>query len=145
MNLPAVPSRPQVNTRPCLWRSEKIQDRHLERLAIVYVRQSTIQQTVRNQESTRLQYSLKERVGVLGWHPDRIFVIDDDVGLSGGTAEARLGFQRLVAEVGLDHVGLICGVEMSRLARSCKDWYQLLEVCALPGSTIKVLGMTRHP
>ena len=62
-----------------------------------------------------------------GWSRDRVVIIDDDLGQSGQSAEGRLGFQRLLAEVALDHVGLILGLEMSRLARSCKDWHQLLE------------------
>ncbi len=78
-----------------------------------------------------MQYGLVYRAQDLGWRPDRIQVIDEDQGLSGGTAEGRPGFQRLLAEVGLDHVGLVLGIEMSRLARSCKDWYQLLELCAI--------------
>src|SRR6185312_9758354 len=71
------------------------------------------------------------RAIALGWTSDRILVIDEDQGKSGATAEGRLGFQRLLAEVGLDHVGLILGLEMSRLARSCKDWHQLIELCAI--------------
>ncbi|MDN3030525.1 MAG: recombinase family protein [Candidatus Tisiphia sp.] len=82
-------------------------------------------------ESTKLQYNLVERAYDLGWSADKVLVIDDDLGQSGATAEGRPGFQRLVAEVGLDHVGIVLGIEVSRLARSCKDWYQLLEVCAL--------------
>ena len=112
-------------------RSNKIDPRHLERLAVVYVRQSTTQQTLHNTESTKLQYGLTERAMSLGWPRDRIVIIDDDLGRSGATAEGRPGFQRLVAEVGLDHVGLILGIYMSRLAGSCRDWYQLLEVCAI--------------
>ena len=114
----------------------KIMSRHYERLAMIYVRQSTPQQMVRNQESTRMQYGLAERARGLGWPRERIVVIDDDLGRSGATAEGRPGFQRLVAEVGLDHVGVILGVEMSRLARSCRDWHQLLEVCAIFGTLI---------
>jgi DNA invertase Pin-like site-specific DNA recombinase len=109
----------------------KIAPRHLDRQAIVYVRQSTAQQLTRHQESTRLQYGLVDRALALGWTRDRVEVIDDDLGCSGASVEGRLGFQRLVAEVGLDHVGIILGIEMSRLARSCRDWHQLLEVCAL--------------
>ncbi len=116
--------------------SHKIASRHQERLAMVYVRQSTVQQTVRHQESTRMQYGLVERALGMGWPRDRVMVIDDDLGRSGASAEGRPGFQRLVAEVGLDHVGLILGVEMSRLARSCRDWHQLLEVCAIFGTLI---------
>jgi DNA invertase Pin-like site-specific DNA recombinase len=114
----------------------KVGPRHLDRLAVVYVRQSTVQQTMRHQESTRMQYGLVERAHDFGWPNDRILVVDDDQGRSGATADGRPGFQRLVAEVGLDHVGLILGVEMSRLARSCRDWHQLLEVCAIFGTLI---------
>jgi DNA invertase Pin-like site-specific DNA recombinase len=111
--------------------SEKILRRHRDRLAIVYIRQSTVQQVERHQESTRLQYALVERAFDLGWARESIVVVDDDLGRSGTTIEGRLGFQRLVAEVGLGRVGLVLGVEMSRLARSNRDWHQLLEICAL--------------
>jgi excisionase family DNA binding protein len=110
---------------------EKIDRQHRERLAIVYIRQSTVQQVERHQESTRLQYALVDRAIQFGWSRETIVVIDDDLGRSGATIEGRLGFQRLVAEVGLGNVGLVLGVEMSRLARSCRDWHQLLEICAL--------------
>ncbi len=109
---------------------DKLDVHHLERLAVVYVRQSTVQQVLDHQESTRLQYGLSQRAEALGWATERILVIDEDLGKSGSSAEGRSGFQRLVSEVSLNHVGLILGVEMSRLARSCKDWHQLLEVCA---------------
>lgn len=112
-------------------RSEKVQPWHRDRLAVVYVRQSTAQQVLDHQESTRLQYGLAERAQALGWPETRILVINDDLGKSGASAAGRAGFQRLVSEVSLDHVGLILGVEMSRLARSNKDWHQLLELCAL--------------
>lgn len=112
-------------------RSDKLQPWHYDRLAVVYVRQSTPQQVLAHQESTRLQYGLVERAEALGWARDRILVIDDDLGRSGTTVDGRTGFQRLVSEVSLDHVGLILGIEMSRLARSNKDWHQLLELCAL--------------
>jgi DNA invertase Pin-like site-specific DNA recombinase len=111
--------------------SEKILRRHRERLAIVYIRQSTVQQVERHQESTRLQYALVERAFDLGWARASIVVVDDDLGRSGATIEGRLGFQRLVAEVGLGRVGVVLGVAMSRLARSNRDWHQLLEICAL--------------
>ena len=111
--------------------SDKIQRRHRDRLAIVYIRQSTVQQLERNQESTRIQYALVDRAYDFGWAREAIVIIDDDLGRSGATTEGRVGFQRLVAEVGLGHVGLVLGVEMSRLARSCRDWHQLLEICAL--------------
>jgi DNA invertase Pin-like site-specific DNA recombinase len=105
--------------------SGKILSRHLQRLAVVYVRQSTVQQVMDHRESTHLQYGLANRAVALGWPEQRVLVIDEDLGKSGSSAEGREGFARLVAEVGLDHVGLILGVEMSRLARSSKDWHQL--------------------
>lgn len=126
-------------------RSEKILPVHLERLAMVYVRQSTLQQVLEHQESTRLQYGLVNHAQALGWSAERILVIDEDLGKSGTTAEGRTGFQRLVAEVSLNHVGLIVGVEMSRLARSSKDWHQLLEVCALFGTLIADLDGLYDP
>jgi len=112
-------------------RAEKLHPWHRERLAVVYVRQSTPQQVLDHQESTRLQYGLVGRAQALGWATDRVLVIDDDQGKSGVSAVGRMGFQQLVSEVSLDHVGIIFGVEMSRLARSNKDWHQLLELCAL--------------
>jgi len=116
--------------------SQKMLGRHLDRLAVVYVRQSTLQQVERHQESTRLQYGLVERAIQLGWPRSQVLVIDEDLGRSGASAEGRPGFQRLVAEVGLDHVGLVLGIEMSRLARSCRDWHQLLDTCAVFGTLI---------
>ena len=109
--------------------SGKIKAQHLNRKAIIYIRQSTLQQVQRHQESTRLQYGRADKAVLLGWPRCDIEVIDDDPGCSGSTIAGRQGFQRLVAEVGLDHVGL--GLEMSRLSRSSRDWYQLLEVCAI--------------
>jgi DNA invertase Pin-like site-specific DNA recombinase len=109
----------------------KIQGHHRDRLAIIYIRQSTLQQVEKHNESTKLQYALVDKAYELGWPANRVIVIDDDLGRSAANAEGRPGFQRLVAEVGLDRVGIVLGIEMSRLARSCKDWYQLLEVCAL--------------
>ena len=95
------------------------------------MRQSSLHQVERLQESTQLQYGLVNHAERLSWPRERILVIDDDLGLSGASSAERLGFQRLLTEVALDHVGVILGVDMSRLARSCKDWYQLLELCAL--------------
>ena len=125
--------------------AEKLTPEHLGRLAIVYVRQSTLQQVVDHQESTRIQYGLVNRAAAWGWSADRIVVIDEDQGKSGASAEARSGFQRLVTEVGLNHVGLILGVDMSRLARCSKDWHQLLEICALFGTAIADLDGIYNP
>jgi DNA invertase Pin-like site-specific DNA recombinase len=109
----------------------KVRPRHLDRLAVVYVRQSTAQQVACNRESTDLQYQLRQRAVALGWADDRVLVIDEDQGVSGSAVENRPGFQRLLAEVSLGHVGVVFGREVSRLSRSCRDWHQLLELCAL--------------
>jgi DNA invertase Pin-like site-specific DNA recombinase len=89
-----------------------------------------------NRESTARQYDLKRQAQVLGWAADQIVVIDEDLGLSGATANNRNGFQRLVAEVGLGRVGVVMGLEVSRLARSSTDWHRLLEICALADTLI---------
>src|SRR5882724_9906545 len=112
-------------------RSPKIQDRHTAQLALVYVRQSSPQQVLEHRESRERQYALAEHAVALGWPKDRVLVIDEDQGQSGKTAECRIGFQRLVAEVTMNHVGLILGLEVSRLARSDKDWHDLYELCAI--------------
>ena len=106
--------------------SEKIQPHHRDRLAVVYIRQSSPQQVERHQESARLQYALVDYALLLGWERERISVIDEDQGRSGASSEGRPGFQKLFADVGLGRVGLVLGVEMSRLARSCCDWHQLI-------------------
>ena len=125
--------------------SGKIQGHHRDRQAVVYVRQSTLQQVARHQESTRLQYGLVDRAVSLGWPRTQVVVIDDDLGKSGSSAEGRPGFQRLVAAVSLEQVGIVLGIEMSRLARSCRDWHQLLEVCALFGTLIGDLDGVYDP
>lgn len=112
-------------------RSEKIAEHHLQRRALVYVRQSTQQQVLEHRESTARQYALVDRAVALGWPPAAVEVIDEDQGVSGSSIEGRGGFQRLLAEISADRVGLIIGLEMSRLARSCKDWHALLELCAI--------------
>jgi DNA invertase Pin-like site-specific DNA recombinase len=137
-------SLPHV-TEEWRWYTEKILPRHFERLAVVYVRQSTMQQVLDHQESTRLQYGLVRRAVAWGGPETRVLVIDEDLGRSGTSVEGRHGFQRLVAEVGMDHVGVILGVEMSRLARSSKDWHQLLEICALFGTLIADLDGIDDP
>src|SRR5262245_16063823 len=116
--------------------SQQITARHLQRLACLYVRQSTLQQVFTNTESTARQYALRERAVALGWPAEQILIIDQDLGQSGASAADRAGFQRLVAEVGLGKVGLVLGLEVSRLARSSSDWHHLLEICALTGTLI---------
>ena len=111
--------------------SALIQPTHLARRAYVYIRQSSLAQVQAHQESTALQYHLVQRAQDLGWPPDQVSVIDDDLGQSAGSTHLRPGFQQLAAEVSLGHVGLVLGIEVSRLARSCTDWHRLLELCAL--------------
>jgi DNA invertase Pin-like site-specific DNA recombinase len=111
--------------------THKIRPRHLDRLAVVYIRQSTPQQVLSNRESADLQYQLRRRAVEFGWAESRVLVIDDDQATSGQWIEGRLGFQHLLGEVALGHVGVVFGREMSRLARSCKDWHQLIELCAI--------------
>jgi len=123
-------------SRQSVWLSSKVHARHLDRQAVVYVRQSSARQVTENRESTEMQYRLGERAVALGWSDSRVLVIDDDLGQSGQSVAGRPGFQRLLAEVGLDHVGIILGLEMSRLARSCRDWHQLLELCAVFGTLL---------
>jgi len=122
---------PREPTRHCVVASTKIATRHLAKLAIVYVRQSSTRQVRENVESTQLQYGLVDRAREYGWPSERIEVIDDDLGVSGQSLEGREGFQRLLAEISLGHVGIVFGIEMSRLARNCRDWHQLLELCAV--------------
>jgi DNA invertase Pin-like site-specific DNA recombinase len=116
--------------------SAKIQGTHQERMAYVYVRQSTPHQVVEHRESTERQYHLRERAIGLGWAPGRVEIIDEDQGRSGSTAVHRTGFQRLVSEVGMGKVGLVLMLEASRLARNNSDWYRLIEICGLSGTLI---------
>jgi DNA invertase Pin-like site-specific DNA recombinase len=109
----------------------KVEAHHRDRVAVVYVRQSTLRQIAENTESAKLQYALVERAVALGWVRSRVVVIDEDTGSSASGKQERPGFTRLVSEVGLGHVGVVLGSEMSRLARSGRDWHQLLELCAL--------------
>jgi DNA invertase Pin-like site-specific DNA recombinase len=109
----------------------KIRPDHLERRAFVYVRQSTFMQVREHTASTARQYDLVQRACDLGWTRPSITVIDQDQGCSGASATGRDGFQFLIAEVGLGHAGAVLCLEASRLARSCSDWYRLLEICAL--------------
>jgi DNA invertase Pin-like site-specific DNA recombinase len=112
---------------------QKIRPEHLDRAAIVYVRQSSRQQVLDHSESTRLQYALAERAVVLGWARSQVAVIDEDLGVSAATADSRKGFARLVTEVTMGRAGIVLGIEMSRLARTGRDWHQLLELCSLSG------------
>jgi DNA invertase Pin-like site-specific DNA recombinase len=109
--------------------SELVTTRHLGCKAVIYIRQSTPQQVLSNQESLRLQYALCHRAQELGWHDADIEVIDADLGRSGATSTQREGFKDLIARVTLGEVGIILSYEVTRLARNCSDWYPLLDLC----------------
>lgn len=104
---------------------------HLERRAFIYVRQSTLFQVREHTARTARQYALVQRARDLGWAPEQITVIDQDHGRSGASTTGRVGFQALMADVGLGQAGAVLSLEVSRLARSSSDWYRLLEICAL--------------
>ncbi len=123
----------------------KIQAQHYERIAYVYVRQSTPWQVMENRESTERQYHLRERAVQLGWPASHVEVIDEDQGRSGSTAAHRSGFQRLVTEVGLGKVGIVLMLEASRLARNNSDWYRLIEICGLTSTLIGDEGAVYSP
>ena len=114
----------------------KILPLHLERQAYVYIRQSSMGQVRENLESQDLQYQLGHRAHALGWHPDQVTVIDDDLGKSAVSTSHRHGFQSLVSAVALGHVGIILVTDVSRLARNCGDWYQLLDLASLYNTLI---------
>ena len=109
--------------------SDTIRSDHLERLAVVYIRQSSPNQVLAHQESLRLQYGLADRARAYGWDDDHVHVIDCDLGLTARTAQGRHGFQELVTLVTLEQVGVIFAYDVTRLARNCTDWYQLLDLC----------------
>jgi DNA invertase Pin-like site-specific DNA recombinase len=107
--------------------SEKIKPHHLERKAILYIRQSSAYQVSNNTESQKLQYAMQERLRQLGWHD--IDIVDDDLGRSAAGTVTRAGFERMVAEVCLGQVGAVAAREVSRFARNSREWQRLVEVC----------------
>src|SRR5258708_34591332 len=109
--------------------SDKIRPHHLERKAILYVRQSSPQQVVHNREGSALQYAMRDRLMALGW--SEIEVIDDDLGRSAAGGVRRAGVERMVAEVCLGKVGAVAAREVSRFARNSRDWQQLIKMSPL--------------
>ena len=107
--------------------SDKVRPHHLERKALLYVRQSSAHQVLHNRESSALQDAMRDRLTALGW--SEIEVIDDDLGRSAAGGVQRAGFERMVAEVCLGKVGAVCAREVSRFARNSRDWQQLIEMC----------------
>jgi DNA invertase Pin-like site-specific DNA recombinase len=117
-------------------RSELVSPHHIERKALIYIRQSSPHQVLTNQESLQLQYALHHRALELGWRAEDIELIDHDLGLTAAFASHRSGFQQLVTKVSLGQVGIILSVEVTRLSRNCSDWYPLLDVCGYRGCLI---------
>jgi len=114
----------------------KIADRHLSREACIYIRQSTMGQVRFNQESTERQYNLVSKAEALGWSPQRIRILDRDLGQSGAQTTNREDFKTLVSDVAMGQVGAIFSLEASRLARSNQDWHRLLELCAITSTLV---------
>jgi DNA invertase Pin-like site-specific DNA recombinase len=122
--------------------TDKVRPHHLERKALLYVRQSSAHQVLHNRESSALQYAMRDRLTALGW--SEIEVIDDDLGRSAAGGVQRAGFERMVAEVCLGKVGAVCAREVSRFARNSRDWQQLIEMCRVV-DTVLVDQETVYP
>jgi hypothetical protein len=125
--------------------SSKIKPSHLQREAYVYIRQSTPGQVEHNRESTARQYALADKAQQLGWPTQQVVIVDEDLGLSGSGTDKRSGFARLTSEVALAHVGIVLGLEVSRLARNNADWYRLLELCGVTDTLIGDNDGVYHP
>src|ERR1700740_2447379 len=123
----------------------KVRLSHTRRSAFVYIRQSSPSQVEKNRESTARQYALVEKACELGWAKEQVIVIDEDLGLSGSGSAKRSGFARMTAEVALGHVGIVLGLEVSRLARNNADWYRLLDLCGLTDTLIGDADGIYHP
>jgi DNA invertase Pin-like site-specific DNA recombinase len=123
----------------------KIKPSHIQRAAVVYVRQSTTSQVEHHRESTARQYALAERAQQLGWTNEQVILIDEDLGLSGAAVAKRTGFTRLTSEVALGRVGIVLGLEVSRLARNNADWYRLLDLCGITDTLIGDGDGLYHP
>jgi len=123
----------------------KIKPSHTQRAAYVYIRQSTPGQVEHNRESTARQYALADRACQLGWPRELVVIVDEDLGLSGSGTDKRSGFTRLTSEVALAHVGIVLGLEVSRLARNNADWYRLLELCGVTDTLIGDNDGVYHP
>lgn len=123
----------------------KIRPSHLTRDAFIYIRQSSASQVENNRESTARQYALAERACQLGWSKEQIVIMDEDLGLSGASTDKRSGFARLISAVALANVGIVLGLEVSRLARNNAGWYRLLELCGITDTLIGDNDGIYHP
>src|SRR5246127_2095238 len=125
--------------------SGKVKLSHTRRAAFVFIRQSSPSQVEYNRESTARQYALVEKACELGWAKEQVIVVDEDLGLSGSGSVQRSGFARMTAEVALGHVGIVLGLEVSRLARNNADWYRLLDLCGITDTLIGDSDGIYHP
>ena len=125
--------------------SSKVKPSHIHRVAFVYVRQSSPAQVEYHRESTARQYALAEKAGQLGWAQEQVIVIDEDLGVSGSGFAERSGFARMIAEVALGHVGIVFGLEVSRLARNHADWYRLFDLCSITDTLVGDSDGLYHP
>lgn len=125
--------------------NSKITADHLRRGAIVYVRQSSSTQVENNRESTARQYHLAERAVEFGWPRAQVKVVDEDLGISGSGLTDRAGFARMISEVALGQIGIVLGLEVSRLARNNADWYRLLDLCGVTNTLIGDADGIYHP
>src|ERR1700733_8378895 len=131
MRLKPAKTRSRPMTDP-----SKIKPSHTQRAAFIYIRQSSPSQVEHNRESTARQYALADRAGHLGGANEQGGVIDEDLGMYGSRTDRRSGFARLTSEVAVAHVGIVLGLEVSRLARNNADWYRLLEMCGITDTLI---------
>ena len=125
--------------------NSKVKSKHTRRAAVVYIRQSHPSQVENNRESTARQYALVEKAIALGWAKNQVITIDEDLGVSGKVFVKRSGFDHLNAEVALGRVGILLGLEVSRLARSNADWYRLLDMCAITDTLLADSDGVYHP
>lgn len=114
---------------------ERVTTEHRGKLAYIYVRQFSVNQMRHHQESTELQHRLVDRAVALDWPQERVHVIDEDLDKSGAGTVERVGFKKLIAEIGLGSAGLVISLDASRLARNNRDWHQLLDLCRCSASS----------
>jgi len=125
--------------------ASKVKPSHIQRAAFVYIRQSSPAQVEYNRESTARQYALVEKACQLGWAKEQVIIIDEDLGVSGSGFAERSGFARMTAEVALGHVGIVFGLEVSRVARNNADWYRLFDLCSITDTLVGDSDGLYHP
>ena len=110
---------------------DTVQAHHISRRAVIYIRQSSANQVLTNEESRRMQHAMRDQAQRMGWLAERVEIVESDTGSSAKTAAGRAGYQKLIADVALGEVGIVLSYESTRLSRNCSDWYPLLDVCTL--------------